>query len=276
MKMGLYLRNMGPQSTRETLVECAGHAEAAGIDDLWVADHIAIPPDQSEGSGGRYLDPLATLAFLAGVTTTINIGPGVLVLPYRRALATAKWVATIQELSDGRLLFGAGVGWMDSEFRVVGEKRSRRGRVTDEILDYLHRCFANDEMEVEGERFLFLPRPERPPIYIGGAPAYALDRIVRYGEGWMPMGMGPEQLAPHADQLRERMDAAGKPAPEIAPMVSLDLGDLGAAADKLNAYTRAGATRMVYAWRYCDAKEFMQAVDTLATKVRPQLDGASY
>ena len=108
MKLGVCLRNMGPQSTRETLLECATHAEAAGIDDLWVVDHIAIPPEQSEGSGGRYLDPLATLAFLAGVTTRVNIGPSVLVLPYRPPLATAKWVATIQELSGGRLLFGAG------------------------------------------------------------------------------------------------------------------------------------------------------------------------
>ena len=275
MKLGLYLRNMGPQSTRETLLQCARHAEAAGIDDLWVADHIAIPPDQSEGSGGRYLDPLATLAFLAGVTTTINIGPGVLVLPYRPPLVTAKWVATIQELSGGRLLFGAGVGWMDSEFRVVGEKRSRRGRVSDGILAYLHRCFAADEMEAEGERFLFLPRPERPPIYIGGAPAYALDRIVRYGEGWMPMRLGPDKLESHVKRLCEQMESAGKHPPQIAPMVSLDLDDPGAAAAKLNAYSQAGATRMVYAWRYADAKEFMQVVDTLTTTVRPQLNGAS-
>ena len=272
MKLGLYLRNMGPQSTRETLVECAQHAEAAGIDDLWVADHIAIPPDQSEGSGGRYLDPLATLAYLSGITSRINIGPGVLVLPYRPALATAKWVATIQELSGGRLLFGAGVGWMDSEFRIVGEKRSRRGRVTDEMLAYLLQCFAGDEMEANGERFLFLPRPQRPPIYIGGAPEYALDRVVRFGEGWMPMRIEPENLKPHVDSLCEQMRAAGKEAPQVAPMVSLNLDEPSASADKLNAFSQAGATRMVYAWRYADAKEFMQAVDILVSQVKPKLD----
>src|SRR5262245_38787145 len=102
MKLGLFLRNMGPQSARETIVECARAAEAAGIDDLWVADHIAIPPDDAEGSEGRYLDPLATLAYLAGVTTRIGLGTGVLVVPYRPPLATAKWVATVQELSGGR------------------------------------------------------------------------------------------------------------------------------------------------------------------------------
>lgn len=272
MKLGLYLRNMGPQSTRETLIQCARHAEDAGIDDLWVADHIAIHPDRAEGSGGRYVDPLATLAFLAGVTSKINLGPGVLVMPYRPPLATAKWVASIQELSGGRLLFGAGVGWMDSEFHVVGEKRSHRGRVTDERLSYLLRCFDNDEMRENGERFLFLPRPKRPPIYIGGAPEYALDRVVRFGEGWMPMRMGPEKLKPHIDDLCARMRAAGKAAPEVAPMSLLDLHDPSALADKLNAFSQAGATRVIYAWRYVDGKEFMQAVDTLVDKVRPKLD----
>src|SRR5437762_966537 len=90
MKLGLYIRNMGPQSTRSTLLECARLAEQAAIDHLWVADHVAIPPDQAEGSGGRYLDPLATLAFLAAATTKIGLGTGVLVVPYRPPLATAK------------------------------------------------------------------------------------------------------------------------------------------------------------------------------------------
>ena len=130
MKLGLYLRNMGPQSTVDTLVACTRAAEQAGIDDLWVADHVAIPPDDAEGSGGRYLDPLATLAFLAGITRRIGLGTGVLVLPYRPPLATAKWVATIQELSAGRLLLGIGAGWMEAEFRAVGVPRSQRSRIT--------------------------------------------------------------------------------------------------------------------------------------------------
>src|SRR2546428_1800155 len=155
MKLGLYLRNMGPQSTRATLLECARAADAAGIDDLWVADHIAIPPDDAEGSGGRYLDPLATLAVLAGATTRIGLGTGVLVLPYRPALATAKWVATIQELSAGRLRLGVGVGWMEAEFRALGVAKARRGAIADATLEFLHRCFAADEVEAHGQRFLF-------------------------------------------------------------------------------------------------------------------------
>src|SRR5258707_1527999 len=153
MKLGMYLRNMGPQSTRATLLECANAAEAAGIDDLWVADHIAIPRDNAEGSGGRYLDPLATLAFLAGATTRIGLGTAVLVLPYRPPLATAKWVATIQELSGGRLLLAVGAGWMEAEFRAVGVDRRRRGAITDQTLAFLHRCFGSDTVEANGQPF---------------------------------------------------------------------------------------------------------------------------
>src|SRR4029453_13555891 len=117
MRSGIYVRNMGPQSAPATLLACARAAEDAGIEHLWVPAPTPIPPDDAEGSGGRYLDPLATLAYLAAATKRIGIGPGVLVLPYRPPPATAKGGATIQELSGGRLNLGVGAGWMEPEFR---------------------------------------------------------------------------------------------------------------------------------------------------------------
>ena len=117
------------------------------IADVWVTDHIAIPPDDAEGSGGRYLDPLATLAFLAGVTTRVGLGTSVLILPYRPALPTAKWIATVQELSGARLRLGVGVGWMAAEFRALGVDYARRGRATEDTLTFLDRCFASDVVE---------------------------------------------------------------------------------------------------------------------------------
>ena len=154
MKFGIALRSMGPQSEPEMLLACAQAAEAAGLDDLWVQDHLAIPPDDAEGSNGRYLDPLATLAWLAGQTESIGLGTGVLILPYRPPLPTAKWVATVQELSGGRLRLGVGVGWMKAEFRALGVARERRGRITDETLEFLQRCF--------GRRRGRSPRPALP------------------------------------------------------------------------------------------------------------------
>src|SRR5882672_5987098 len=130
MRVGIVVRSMGPQATAETLAACARAVDAVPeIADLWVPDHIAIPPDDAEGSEGRYLDPLATLAFLAGMTTRVGLGTAVLVLPYRPPLPTAKWIATIQELSRGRLLFGVGAGWMVAEFRVLGIDLRRRGKI---------------------------------------------------------------------------------------------------------------------------------------------------
>ncbi|HME71498.1 MAG TPA: TIGR03619 family F420-dependent LLM class oxidoreductase [Myxococcota bacterium] len=263
MKLGLYLRNMGPQSATDTIVACARAAEEAGIDDLWVADHIAIPPDDAEGSGGRYLDPLATLAFLAGMTRRIGLGTGVLVLPYRPPLATAKWIATIQELSGGRLLLGVGAGWMEAEFRAVGVPRDQRSKITDQTLAFLHRCFAQDEGEINGQRFLFRPRPARPPIFIGGAAPHGLRRSTKYGDGWMPMGGDPVALRPFVDQLRQQMTTAGKPNPEVVVITSLALEDGAKASDQIQRLAEIGATRVVHAWRYPDAAAFARTADAL-------------
>lgn len=265
LRLGLYLRNMGPTSMPATVVECARAAEAAGLDELWVGDHVAIPPDQSEGSGGRYLDPLATLAYLAGTTTRIGLGVSVLVLPYRAALPTAKWVATIQELSGGRLLFGVGSGWMEAEFRAAGADFRARGRVTDDTLAFIQRCFAADEVEANGQPFLFLPRPAPPPILVGGGPA-AIRRALRYRAGWMPMipKADAASLAPAARNFRERSAAAGNPDPEIAVLTDLPLDDPPAAADRLAAFAAIGATRIAHVWRYPDAAAFARAADALA------------
>jgi len=263
-KLGLYLRNMGPQSTRDTLLASAQAADTAGIDDLWVADHIAIPPDDAEGSGGRYLDPLATLAFLAAATTRISLGTGVLVLPYRPPLATAKWIATIQELSGGRLLLGVGAGWMQAEFRAVGVDLRRRGAVTDETLAFLRRCFAGDVVEANGQPFLFLPRPARPPIFVGGASPHALRRAVEYGDGWMPVGADPDTLQAGVTALRAAAAAAGKPTPEVVAVSRLPLNDRAQTRDALQRCAALGATRVVHGGRYADAAEFAAAAEALA------------
>jgi probable F420-dependent oxidoreductase len=263
IRLGVLLRSMGPQARRDTLVACARAAERAGLDELWVSDHLAIPPEEAEGSGGRYLEQLTTLAFLAGVTSRIGLGAGVLVLPYRPALPTAKAIATIQELSDGRLLLGVGVGWMRAEFRALGVPWERRGAVADATLAFLHRCFAADEVEACGQRFLFLPRPPRPPIFVGGAAPHALRRAVRYGDGWMPMLGDPAALAEPVATLRAEAAAAGKPPPEVVVLTTLPLEDAAAARDRLRAFAAAGATRLCHAWRYTDFAAFARSAEAL-------------
>jgi probable F420-dependent oxidoreductase len=255
MKIGVYLRNMGPQSTRGLIAEAARAAEEAGIDDLWVADHLALAPEDAEGSDGRYLEPLATLAFLAGITERVGLGVGVLIVPYRPALLIAKWVASIQELSEGRLILGVGVGWMDKEFRVVGVDPRRRGAITDEALAFLHECFAADEVEANGQRFLFRPRPPRPPILVGGAPPHAIRRAMRFGDGWMPTAMHADVLEAGIASLRGGMAGAGKPAPEVVLLQSLPVDDEERLSARLGELAALGVSRVVHPWRYQNAEE---------------------
>jgi probable F420-dependent oxidoreductase len=256
---------MGPASTPETVLAAARAVDAVpGVADLWVTDHIAIPPDDAEGSGGRYLDPLATLATLAGATTRVGLGTAVLVVPYRPALPTAKWVATIQELSGGRLRLGVGVGWMGAEFRATGVDYRRRGRITDETLAFLERCFADDVVEANGQPFYFRPRPARPPLFIGGAPAHAFRRALAHRAGWMPMGLTPEALRAPAAQLREAAAGAGLPPPAVVVLGALPRREPAAARDALAAYAAAGATQLVHAERYAGLDEFLRIRDDLA------------
>ena len=271
MKLGVTLRSMGPESSAEMLLACARAAEDGGLDDVWVQDHLAIPPDYAEGSGGRYLDPLTALAWLAGATQRIGLGTGVLILPYRPPLATAKAIATVQELSGGRLALGVGVGWMDAEFRAVGVPRRERGRRTDETLRFLGRCFREDVVESNGQPFLFLPRPERPPFYVGGRPPRALERAARLGDGWMPMGGEPEALAPAIDRLRTLAEDAGRPeAARVVAMNGFDPRDPPAAVARLHALARAGVTRVVAGTRYTDVDGFTRQVAFLAEHILPE------
>ena len=273
MKLGVSLRTMGPQSTAQTLAECARAAESAGLDEIFVPDHVAIPPDDSEGSGGRYLDPLTALAWLAPQTARIGLGTAVLILPYRAALPTAKVIATIQELSGGRLTaLGVGIGWMEAEFRALGVPRARRAADSDAALDFFARAFANDVVEAHGQRFLFLPRPQRPAILVGGAAPHALARAARFGDGWMPIGAKPADLAPQIARLRDAFAAAGKPAPEIAVMTRLPLQDPARAAELARAYRELGATRLVHSDRYADAGELARSVEAIASRIRPALE----
>jgi probable F420-dependent oxidoreductase len=269
LRLGMMIRVMGPQSTRETIADCAAAAEEAGIDDVWVSDHVAIPPDDAEGSGGRYLDPLATLAFLAARTERVGLGTAVLNLPYRPPLPTAKWLATIQELSAGRLLLGVGLGWMRPEFKALGVDRRRRGALADGTLEFIERCFARDEVEANGQPFLFLPRPGRPPIFVGGQPPHALERAVRYGDGWMPMVRDPADLEQPVAELRRLAREAGRPEPEVVALSGLDTRDASRMAERAAAFEKVGVTRLVHGAGYRDASEFRAHAEAIAS-LRPR------
>lgn len=264
MEIGVTLRNMGDQSDPDTLLRCVLAAEERAFESAWVVDHIAIPPDDAEGSNGRYLDPLTTLAWLAGTTSRIKLGSSVLILPYRPPLATAKVVATLQELSRERLLLGVGVGWMAAEFKALGIPRSERGRRTDETLAFLHRCFADDVMEANGQSFLFRPRPARPPILIGGSGPHALARVLAYGDGWLPMPAPLEQLAAAKHSLEDMAARAERSVPSLTLLGRIG-ADIDAGVATLSEYRELGAERTIASTRYENADAYLRWLDALAT-----------
>jgi probable F420-dependent oxidoreductase len=265
MKIGVTLRNMGPQSSPALMLSAARAAEAAGMESVWVTDHIAIPPDDAEGSNGRYLDPLITLSVLAGATERIGLGAGVLILPYRPPLPTAKQIASLQELSAERLLLGVGIGWMDAEFRALGVDRHQRGRQSDETLSFINRCFADagDLAEANGQSFLFRPNPSAPPIYVGGRAPHALQRALRHGAGWLPMGADPERLAGDISQFRALAEAAGAEPGPVTLMAPLPLDNRAQGSELIDRYAALGVERLVCAVRYDTLAEYQHMLDQI-------------
>ncbi len=263
MHIGVTVRNMGTQATAETMLACATAAEQAGLESVWITDHIAIPPDDAEGSGGCYTDTLTTLAWLGGATERIKLGSGVLIVPYRPKLPTLKQIATVQALCGERLLLGVGIGWMDPEFRALGVDRHQRGRITDDTLAFLNECFSQDEVALNGQAFLFKPRPAKPPVLVGGAAPHALRRAARYGDGWLPMVGDPAKLAEPIAAYHAMTEELGKPRGTVTVMTGLPLGDVAASQALLEQYAALEVERVVCAMRYEDVDSYHARLDTL-------------
>tara|TARA_B100000949_G_scaffold204504_1_gene194144 strand:+ start:236 stop:1147 length:912 start_codon:yes stop_codon:yes gene_type:complete len=216
----------------------AQRAESLGFDSAWVSDHIILPrsvdsfyPYAANGVATfrpdeDYYEPLAALNFLAGCTQKIRLGTHVLILPYRNPVLTAKMISTLDVLSEGRFILGAGVGWMEEEFKALGlDTFAQRGAVTDEYIQLFKELWTKDNPEFQGEHYQlsesgFQPKPVQkphPPIWIGGHTNPAIRRAAKYGDGWMPIGLRPpailepEELAEKITRLRRLTMEAGRP-----------------------------------------------------------------
>src|SRR5215472_4273186 len=134
MRFGVAVPNYRRLASPENLRHVATRSEALGFDSLWVTDHVVVPEAYREMFGTRVYDPISVLAFLAAVTQRVELGTAVLVIPYRDPVNVAKQLATIDNLSGGRLVFGTGAGWAREEFDALGVAYDQRGPITDEYL----------------------------------------------------------------------------------------------------------------------------------------------
>ncbi len=193
MKFGVVMPQHGAFASRESLERMARMAEEAGFDSIWAIDHVIVPRPFVERFSERVYGLFSTLGLLAGLTRRVRLGTTVIVLPYRHPVTLAKEMASIDDLSGGRAIFGVAFGWIREEYDILDIPFARRGARADEMLRILDRLWSPGPNDFEGEfyrfeDFAFEPRPARkPPIWIGGNNERALERVVRYGDGWHPI-----------------------------------------------------------------------------------------
>ncbi len=275
MKIGMNYRNWGPHATRQNLIDCARIADESTLDSIWVNDHIGLPKgdwDNEYGISnemGHIVDPYAIMAFLGAVTSRIEFGSAVIIGPYRPPLPTAKWLQSIQLLSDGRMLFGVGPGYLTEEFVALGVAKSKRGKLTDELLDLLHQAFTQETVECNGQALILAPRSKRPPFYIGGGPKIAIPRAIKRGDGWMPVSILPNDLKPLVDDMNKQATDAGRGQLDVVAMKTLPLDDVNAAIELAQAYRDAGATHLVHTQGYDSPTQYQELVDIVCQDIRP-------
>ena len=206
MKFGLRYANTGRNVWADKAVAIAQAAEEAGFTSIWTVDHVVVPKDYQSaypyaasgrmGDGSEDLqlpDPLIYMAYIASVTKTIRLATGILIVPQRNPVVTAKQIATLDAMSGGRIDLGIGVGWLEEEFKAIGVPFDDRGQRTDECIEAMRALWSQDVAEYHGELVDFDPIYCRPqpvngsvPIIVGGHSKAAARRAGRLGDGFFP------------------------------------------------------------------------------------------
>ena len=224
MKFGLHSVNLHTCSYPDAAARVGRAAEAAGFESLWVADHVVLPdppvPGRPMAPDQRLLDPIVALTFLAAHTTRIRLATGVIILPQRQALVLAKQLASLDVLSNGRLIFGLGVGWCEPEMRSVGAPFADRGRVADDYLAAMRAVWTQPKPLYRGPYVSFdgvqaMPRPVQTPtpeIVVGGRTTPAFRRAVTQGHGWYGFGLDVSETQKLLEGLREAGKKHSRPA----------------------------------------------------------------
>ena len=268
MRVGIHLPHIGRKAGPQAIRRAAVQAEELGFADAWASEHIIVPRDAPYPPSAIFYDPVLTLTWAAACTNRIGLGTSVLVLPMRHPLPLAKELATLQNLSEGRLILGAGVGWLEAEFAALGAPFAERGRRMDEGIALMRAVWSQDPVSFAArhipavvEDMRMLPQPEKPiPIWIGGSSEPALKRALRL-DGWHGSRVSPEEAAPIARRLR-----AQRPEPGFAISVrsGWDGKDEGALAARLAGYGEAGVGHVLVEPAERSLDDWLAAVERVA------------
>jgi len=283
MEFGYVVWSVGDQSyaNREAFDRLAPAAEDAGIDTLWVPDHVTIPesiPDEYPISpdgeprvhvDDNVYDAFSVISYLAALTNEVNIGTNTCVAALRHPVLLAKEILSVESLTDGRFEFGVAAGWLSTEFEVLDVPFEERGGRFDEFLELFKEVRDNEELSFEGEYHQFqktgfyppIERPAGPPIWIGGWSGAAFRRIGQFGDGWTTFWTRPDDVASARDRMlnawtdfdREgKLDIAVGRGLHIGTDTPLDtdrmfVGSAESIIEDIESYHEAGTTQVILA-----------------------------
>jgi probable F420-dependent oxidoreductase len=235
-------------------------AEALGFESFWCAEHPFIPvqsasrfPGSEDGiipeSYSHFVDPFVALARASGTTTRIKLGTGIVLVPERHPLLLAKEVSTLDHFSGGRFLFGIGAGWLREETEIMGGDFDHRWTQTRESVLAMKELWTKPEAEFRGRYYNFppvrsYPKPAQkphPPVILGGGAKRVLERVVAWGDGWLPNRITPDQLR----DSRATLDRLAKDAGRDPTAITISVHGQPADRDLIRRLLDSGATRVL-------------------------------
>ena len=309
MEIGIDVGIYGSLATPENVLGLARFAEERNYHSIWLADHIVFPatidskyPYSPTGNfpapvTDPLLEPIATMGVLAGATKRVMIGTSVLVMPYRNPLLLGRMLATLDVFSGGRIVLGAGSGWLEEEFKALASADFKaRGAVTDEYLEIFKAVTGGGEVSYEGAHYRCDPvhcypasvqRPH-PPILIGGISNRALRRVAELGDGWMSVSLDPERLPERLERLGRlcekngrKLDdlwlchklfiSIGEEQPDVQGGRKLGTGSVETVIDDIKRFRDHGYRTIIFRYPGFDAAEQTRQFDILADKIMPKV-----
>ena len=307
-QFGLDVGIYGPLAEPETITTLATFAETAGFESIWLADHVVFPANFASrypfSASGEFpaptsdplLEPIAAMGVLAGATKRLRIGTAVLIIPYRNPILLARMLITIDQFSGGRVILGAGVGWLKEEFEALETfDFAKRGKVTDEYIEIFKALSAGGEVGYQGETYSFEPvhsvpgsvqRPH-PPVLIGGVSDPALRRVTR-NDGWLAVALGPEEMPERIAALKRICGEQGRRfedlqmvykifinpgEPKQGPFGGRDMGSGSQAqiVDDLKSILEAGFQKIIVRYRGDSAAAQTEQMDRFVSDIVPKL-----
>ena len=298
MKFGVTIPNNWGIEDPQQVLAFGPLAEELGYDSVWVMDHLFNNGYIRQRLDGKpYYNPLATLSYLAATTKNVLLGTSVLVLPYHNPIDLAKYTATLDQMSGGRVTLGVGVGAMTEEFKALGISMKRRGSLTNECIAIIKELWTNEDPSYHSPRWnfsdlKFSPKPlQKPhiPIWVGGASPGALQRAATMGDGWHPSGVTAEDYSISRRNIQEMAVVAGRNPESLTWSARVEVEAHGApssdrAASRarisasnvdqmiagIAAYQTAGVEHIVLALNTGEVARITELMETIAQRVIPE------